>query len=64
MKRINSQTLLNDFPEPNLEPPAEEEDCIRCEICGSGYEISNYRGWDLCPDCAYDMYYDDIYKGG
>ena len=62
MKIINSQTNINDYPEPNLEYYEEEDDCTRCEICGSDWEISNYGGRQLCADCAYDMYCDDIYR--
>lgn len=57
MKRINSEMYLNELADDyNLEPSAEEENTITCEICGSDYQIANYRGRDLCTDCAVNIY--------
>lgn len=54
--------MNKEFKERNIEYYEEEEDCIRCSICGSDWEVSNVRGRQLCADCAYDMYCDDIYR--
>ena len=63
MKIINSETNINEYPEPNLEPPYEDEDELRCDICHIAYQVENYQGRNLCPDCAYDMYAgNDIYR--
>ena len=63
MKIINSETNINEYPEPNLESPYEYENELRCDICHTSYEVEKHQSMNLCPDCAYDMYAEnDIYR--